>query len=58
MQARNIVKRILCLTLLTLFVCGPVTFGQQPTIPKPTDNDVLKINTELVQTGITVFDKQ
>ena len=58
MQARNIVSRILYETLLTFCVCGLLAFGQQPTVPKTSDNDVLKINTELVQTGITIFDKQ
>ena len=58
MQARKNISRILCEALLTLCVCGVVTFGQEPTIPKTNDSDILKINTELVQTGITVFDKQ
>ncbi len=58
MQTRKKVSRILCEALLTLCLCGVVTFGQEPTIPKTNDSDVLKINTELVQTGITVFDKQ
>ena len=58
MQTRDKVSRILCQTFLTFCVCGLVAFGQEPPVPKTNDSDVLKINTELVQTGITVFDKQ
>ncbi|HMH46035.1 MAG TPA: VWA domain-containing protein, partial [Pyrinomonadaceae bacterium] len=48
----------LCLALLTLTVipAGQLAFAQQP--QKPTTDDVLRVNTELVQTAITVIDKQ
>jgi VWFA-related protein len=45
-----------CLLLLILFVVGLVALGQQEK-PQSTD-DVVRINTELVQTGVAVFDKQ
>lgn len=48
-------KRLLgCAVVLLL--CTQILVAQQDT-PKPPD-DVLRINTELVQTGVSVFDKQ
>jgi VWFA-related protein len=45
---------ILCLALLSLNVSG-----QTPTPTKPPQpDDVVRVNTELVQTGVMVFDKQ
>jgi VWFA-related protein len=55
--ATNFSKRALCSALLTLFTFACTSFAQQ----NPPDNqseEVLRINTELVQTGVTVFDKQ
>src|ERR1044071_10079999 len=42
-----------CLTALTL-----LTFGQQNQTADAQTEDVLRINTELIQTGVTVLDKQ
>ena len=50
--------RILILTVLILNAAGLVAFAQQET-PKPqTTDEVVRITTDLVQTGVTVFDKQ
>jgi VWFA-related protein len=43
---------------LFLFVSAPAVFGQQPQPPQDKTDDVVRISTELVQTGVTVLDKQ
>src|ERR1043165_7038891 len=54
----NFSKRIVYLTLLSLIALVSTAVAQQ--IPQSQDQskDVLRINTELVQTGVAVFDKQ
>ncbi len=53
----SIAKRLfLPLLTLTVIQAGQVALGQQP--QKPVTDDVLRVNTELVQTAITVIDKQ
>ncbi|HMH46034.1 MAG TPA: VWA domain-containing protein [Pyrinomonadaceae bacterium] len=53
----SIAKQLL-LAVLTLCVmqAGQLAFAQQP--QKPATDDVLRVNTDLVQTAITVIDKQ
>src|SRR5215218_7090652 len=43
---------ILCALTLTLCALDPVVFGQQA------DEEVVRVNAELVQAGVSVFDKQ
>lgn len=53
--------RILLLAVfLCFFASAPALRGQQPSQNKPAaeDDEVLRINTELVQTDVMVFDKQ
>src|SRR3954454_8929019 len=50
-------RRAACAALLALFALAPASVAQQNPPDKPAD-DVLRISTELVQTGVTVFDKQ
>jgi hypothetical protein len=58
MRPKNKLGIILRAALLILFVFGQAALGQQdPGKPQSTD-EVLRINTELVQTGVTVLDKQ
>ena len=45
-------------TLLFTLLCSQVTYSQQQPKPTGSEDDVLKINADLVQTGITVLDKQ
>src|ERR687894_547622 len=47
-----------CLLLLIFLVVGLVALGQQETSKPQSTDDVVRINTELVQTGVSVFDKQ
>ena len=56
MRPRNKLGTILRAATLILYVFSQAALGQQDA-GKSTD-DVLRINTELVQTGVTVFDKQ
>jgi VWFA-related protein len=57
MSPQNKACRILTPFLLILSVIGQAALGQQET-PKPQSPDeVVRINTELVQTAVTVFDK-
>src|ERR1044071_3977012 len=53
-------RTLLLAALFCFFINLPVTRGQQPPQNKPPqqDDEVLRINTELVQTDVTVFDKQ
>lgn len=57
MQSRNKFRSILLAATLVLYV-AQVGLGQQPVDKSQSTDDVLRINTELVQTGVTVFDKQ
>jgi VWFA-related protein len=50
--------RFLMAALLCLIALGSTVFGQQKPTPDSQTDDVLRINTELVQTGVTVLDKQ
>jgi len=45
-------------TLLFTLLCIQVTYSQQQPKPTASEDDVLKINADLVQTGMTVLDKQ
>src|SRR2546423_15305301 len=49
-------RTVLLLLALTVMQAGQFARAQQP--QKPAPDDVLRINTELVQTAITVVDKQ
>ncbi len=53
-------RPLLLAALFCFFINLPVIRGQQPTPNKPPqqDDEVLRIKTELVQTDVTVFDKQ
>ncbi len=44
--------------MLILYVFGQAALGQQDAGEAQTQDDVLRIDTEIVQTGVTVFDKQ
>lgn len=48
---------ILLPVLLILYVFGHAALGQQKSAQPQSTDEVLRINTELVQTGVTVFDK-
>ncbi|HYJ47258.1 MAG TPA: VWA domain-containing protein, partial [Pyrinomonadaceae bacterium] len=50
-------RRALCTMLLSLFALASASYAQQNPPPPQTD-DILRIRTELVQTDVTVFDKQ
>ena len=50
-------RRIVCAALLSLTSGVALSFAQNPP-PSDQSDDVLRINTELVQTGVMVFDKQ
>ena len=52
MRSQNRAGRFRTAALLIAFVAGQVAVAQQQT------DDVVRINTELVQTGVTVFDKE
>jgi VWFA-related protein len=56
----SIFQTLLLASSLCFFINLPGVRGQQPTQnkPSPQDEDVLRIKTELVQTDVTVFDKQ
>lgn len=49
---------VLCSALLIIHLFSQVALGQQDSNKPQSRDDVLRINTELVQTGVTVFDKQ
>jgi VWFA-related protein len=53
-------RTLLLAASFCLFINLPVIHGQQPAKNKPPqqDDEVLRIKTELVQTDVTVFDKQ
>src|SRR5262245_56366808 len=48
-------NRKIVITLLTFSFLITTTFGQDP---RPADDDVIRIRTDLVQTGVVVVDKQ
>jgi len=50
------VRRAGCAALLCLSVSVPLVFGQDPA--RDPQTEVVRINTELVQTGVMVFDKK
>src|ERR1043166_4254669 len=51
MRTMNRPAVLLCALTLTLCVFSPAAFGQEA-------EEVVKVNAELVQTGVSVFDKQ
>jgi VWFA-related protein len=53
-------KKALSALLLCMIIIVPLVRGQKPaqTQPQEQTDEVLRINTELVQTDVTVFDKQ
>src|ERR1043165_248066 len=55
---KNFSKRIVYLTLLALIALVSTAVAQQTPQSQDQSKDVLRINTELVQTGVAVFDKQ
>src|SRR5687768_13931221 len=57
MQPNNKFRSILLSATLVLYVFQ-AALAQQPADKTQSADEVLKINTELVQTGVTVFDKQ
>lgn len=57
----SIARMLLSLTLCALLASAPLVRGQQPAGNQPAraqDDEVVRINTELVQTDVMVFDKQ
>jgi VWFA-related protein len=51
-------RRLACAVLISLTALSLLTFGQQTPPPDAQTGDVLRIDTELIQTGVTVLDKQ
>src|SRR5687768_8486490 len=49
---------ISCAVMLIVFLFSKAGDGQQDPSKSQSPDEVLRINTELVQTGVTVFDKQ
>ena len=49
--------RVVCLVMILSVLAGSAR-GQQGVVQPQSPDEVLRINTELVQTGVTVFDKQ
>ncbi|MDQ3803509.1 MAG: VWA domain-containing protein [Acidobacteriota bacterium] len=58
MRPQNKLGTILGAVTLVLYVFSQAALGQQDAGESQSTDDVLRINTELVQTGVTVFDKQ
>jgi VWFA-related protein len=58
MRLHNKPGTILYAVMLILYLFNDVATGQQGTGQSQSTDDVLRINTELVQTGVAVFDKQ
>jgi VWFA-related protein len=58
MQSRFTPATLFYAVTLLLCLFSHAAVGQQPSPSPQAPDDVLKINTELVQTGVTVFDKQ
>jgi VWFA-related protein len=58
MRPQNKLGTVLCAALLILYVFSQAALGQQDAGQSQSTDDVLRIDTELVQTGVTVFDKQ
>ncbi len=57
MRPLNKLCTILCAAIL-LYASGRAALGRQDAGESKSTDDVLRVNTELVQTGVTVFDKQ
>jgi VWFA-related protein len=58
MRPQNKPGTIPCAVMLILYVFSQAALGRQVAGESQSTDDVLRINTELVQTGVTVFDKQ
>ena len=58
MRLPNRLGVMLCAATLLLLVCGGAARGQQDAGQAPPAEDVLRINTELMQVSVSVFDKQ
>jgi VWFA-related protein len=58
MRPQKKLDRILCAVMLILCVFIQAALGQQDSGKSQSTDDILRINAELVQTGVTVFDKQ
>ncbi|HEX8746429.1 MAG TPA: VWA domain-containing protein [Pyrinomonadaceae bacterium] len=58
MRPKNRLIRLLLTALSALLITAQAATGQQEGDKTQGDGDVLRINTELVQTGITVLDRQ
>ena len=58
MRPQNKLGMILSAALLILYVFSQAALGQQEPGKPQSNDDVLRTNTELVQTGVAVFDKQ
>jgi VWFA-related protein len=54
----NSLSRTLPAILLALMLCASLTFGQQDQSQSAQTDDVLRVDTELIQTGVMVLDKQ
>ncbi|HEY0006048.1 MAG TPA: VWA domain-containing protein [Pyrinomonadaceae bacterium] len=50
--------RLLFIALLSLSLCAQLALGQQKQPPQESADDVVRVTTELVQTDVTVVDKQ
>ncbi len=51
-------RRLACAVLFSLTAFALLTFGQQNPTPDAQTDEVLRIDTELIQTGVTVLDKR
>jgi VWFA-related protein len=58
MSAKNFHRALFSVAIFLLTTIPSICFAQQNAPQKPQTDEVLRINTELVQTGITVVDKQ
>jgi VWFA-related protein len=58
MRPQNKTIQILCAAIIFTHLLGQAALGQQGTGKTQDAGDVLRINTELVQTGVVVTDKQ
>jgi VWFA-related protein len=58
MRAQNKPGTIICALVLILYVFSQAALGQEDADASQSADEVLRINTEIVQTGVTVFDKQ
>jgi VWFA-related protein len=58
MRSMNRFALILCTLTLTLCVSGRAAFGRQEAGGGPQAEEVVRVKAELVQTGVSVFDRQ